>query len=97
MLHHPREARNDVAALRIVSSHAAEPQAVLLRTAQKIGNCWLLNKFLAFARAENRVRLPFRFEREEQLGAVVVLRICRYSRRRDEARDDRKMLDAHRH
>ena len=34
MLHHARERRNNLAALRIVRAHAAEPQAIFLRAVE---------------------------------------------------------------
>ena len=61
----------------------------------KIGNCCFCDELVAFGRAESE-RVAVAFERQKQLGAVVVLPLAGVHRAAPQAHDDRQMLDAHR-
>ena len=79
---------------RIVRAHAAEPQAVLLRAVED-GQRILLDKFVALRRAHAQ-RVAAAFERQKELGSVIVLPCAGVDRAAPQADDDGHVLDAHR-
>ena len=90
--HHARKRSDDLAALRIVGAHAAEPQAVFL-SAVEDRELLLLNEFVALGRAEAE-RVAVAFERQKKLGAVLVLPLAGVHRAAAQADDDGHVLDA---
>jgi hypothetical protein len=79
MLHHPRKTRDDLATLRIVRAHAAQPQTVFLRAVEN-RKLLLLDEFVALAGTEPE-RVAVALERQEQLGAVIVFPLPVLTRR----------------
>src|SRR5665213_508213 len=92
MSHYARKRRDDLAALRIVGAHAAQPQAIFLSTV-KYRKFLLLNEFVALGGAEAE-RVPVTFERQKQLGAVFVLPLAGVYRAAAQSDDDGHMFDA---
>src|SRR5580698_1448313 len=91
---HPHQGRDDFPAPRIVPAHAAEPQAILLRTIED-GKLLLLNEFIALVgRKPKRVAVTFQIEKE--LGAVIVLPFPSVHRAAPQADDDGQVLHSHR-
>src|SRR5579884_57951 len=91
---HARECQHDLAALRIVSAHAAEPQAVFLRAVVE-GQLVLLDEFLALGGGEPE-SVAVALQIEEELGAVVVLPLAGVHRAAPQANDYGQVLDADR-
>src|SRR6266853_6130270 len=94
MVHHARKRSDDFAALRIVGSHAAQPQAIFLRAVEN-RKLLLLDELVALIRAEAE-GVTIALQSEEQLGAVTVLPLACVHRAAPQADDDRQVLDAHR-
>ena len=69
-VHDAGEIGDDLAAFGVVSTHAAQPQTVLLGAVED-GEFLPLDKLVAFGRTETE-RVRAAFESEEELGAVVV-------------------------
>ena len=86
MPHHAREGGDDLAALRIVGAHAAEPQAIFLGAVED-RQLFLGDELVALGRAEAE-RVAVAFEREKQLGAVAVLPLAGVHRAAAQADDD---------
>ena len=84
--------QHDLAPLRIVRAHAAEPQAVFLRAVEDRKFLFLdeFSRSLA-AKAE---RVAVALEVQKQFGAVVVFPLARVHRAAAQADDDRQVLDA---
>src|SRR5579883_289349 len=91
---HARERKHNLAALRIVCPHAAEPEAVFLRAVVK-RQLVLLDEFLALGGGEAE-SVPVALQIEEQLGAVVVLPLPGVDRAAPQADDHGQVLDADR-
>jgi hypothetical protein len=94
MLHHAGEGGDDLAALRIVSAHAAQPETVLLGAVEN-RKLFFGDELVAFGRAESQ-RIAIAFEGEKQLGAVAVFPLAGVHRAAAEPYDDRKVFDADR-
>ena len=80
--------------LRIVGAHAAEPEAVFLRAVED-GKLLLLDELVALGGAEAQ-RVAVAFEREKELGAVIVFPCAGVHGAAPQADDDGQMLDADR-
>src|SRR5262245_19360325 len=91
MPQHGYERKDDLTSLWIVSAHAAQPQAILLRAVvdRKLA---LLQESLPLARGEAH-RIAVALQIEEQLSAILVLPFARVHGAAPQSDDDRKMLD----
>src|SRR5262249_10163483 len=94
MLHHTREARDDLAALRIVGTHATQPQTVFLRAIED-RKLLLLDELVALRCTETE-RVAVALQRQEQLGAVVVVPLTGVHRAAPQPDDHRQVLYTHR-
>src|SRR5665213_2454844 len=94
ILHHPRKIAHNLAALRIVTAHASQPQAILLRPVED-GQLLSLNKFIALAWAYPQ-RIAAAFQGKEEFRAVIVLPCAGIYRASPQTNDDRQVLDTHR-
>src|ERR1700694_5512174 len=94
MVHHARKRSDDFAALRIVGSHAAQPQAIFLRAVEN-RKLLLLDEPVALAGAKTQ-GVAIALQSKEQLGAVTVFPLACVYRAAPQTNDDRQVLDAHR-
>ena len=90
--HDAGEVGDNLAAFGIVAAHAAEPQAVLLRTVED-GELLLLDELVALTglHAES---IGAAFEAEEELGAMLVFPCAGVDRAATQADEDGQVLDA---
>ncbi len=94
MVHDAGEVGHDLAAVRVVGAHAAEPEAVLLRAVED-GQRGAGDEFVALGGGQAEgVAGPF--QREEELGAVGVLPRAGVGGAAAQADDDGQVLDADR-
>ncbi len=92
VVHDAGEVGDDLAALGVVSAHAAEPQAILLGPVEE-GQLLLLDELVAVGGAEAE-SVAAAFEGEEELGAVVVFPCAGVDRAAAQADEDGQVLDA---
>ncbi len=92
MAHHLREGGYDLAALRIVAAHAAEPQAIFLRAVED-GELLFRDKFVALGGGEAE-RVAVALQVQEELGAVVVFPLAGVDCAAAQADDHRQVLHA---
>ncbi len=92
--HHPHQRQHDLASAGIVCAHAAEPQAILLRSIEE-GQRILLNKLVTLGCAHAQ-RIAAALQGQEELRSVIVLPRARVHRAAPQPHDDRHVLNAHR-
>ena len=85
---------HDLTALRIVRSHAAQPQAILLRAVVN-RQLVLLDEFRALAGRESQ-RIAGALHRQKHLAAVIVFPLARVHRAAPQPDNHGQMLDTHR-
>ena len=86
--------QHDLAALRIVRSHAAEPEAIFLRAVEN-RQLVFLDEFLPLARGKAQ-RVAVALHGQEHLRAVIVFPLASIHRAAAQPDNHRQMLDAHR-
>src|SRR5437660_839454 len=84
---------SDIAALRVVGAHAAEPQTVFLRAVVD-GKRVLLDEFLPLGGREPQ-RVAVALQVQEKLRAILVLPLARIHGAATQPDDDGQVLNAH--